>query len=340
VPIPDVSVLLPFRDAEATLDEACASVLSQRGPSLELIAVDDGSRDGSLARMQRIAAADARVRVLSLEDEARGIAHALNRAAREARAPLLARMDADDVALPERFVLQHAALLAAPSIAALGTQVELFPDEHVGEGMRRYVAWQNALLSSEDHAHQLFVESPLCHPSTMLRAAALHAVGGYRDGPFPEDYDLWLRLDAAGFAFAKLPQVLLRWRRGPQVATTRDARYAGTPFPELKAPFLAARLLRASTLRPVDVWGAGQTGRRMARALEGSGVRTARFIDIDPRKIGRVARGAPIVPVDALAPPGERWVVVALGARGARDLARTELARRGYREGEDFLCAA
>jgi hypothetical protein len=69
-------------------------------------------------------------------------------------------------------------------------------------------------------------------------------------------------------------------------------------------------------------------------------MRAARFIDIDPRKIGNTARGAPIVPVAELAAPGERWVVVALGARGARDLARAELDRRGYREGADYLCAS
>jgi len=341
--VPQVSVLLPFRDAEATLEEALASVLDQHGPSLELLAVDDGSTDGSLALARRVAAADSRVRLL--DAAGRGLVAALNLAASTARAPLLARMDADDVALPGRLALQHEAFEAARerdapgALGALGARVELFPDEHVGEGMRRYVAWQNALCSPEDHRLQLFVEAPLCHPSTMLRAAALHAVGGYRDGDYPEDYDLWLRLDAAGFALAKLPQVLLRWRRGPEVATARDARYAGAPFPELKAPFLAARL-RRHPARAVDVWGAGQTGRRLARALEHSGVRAARFIDIDPLKIGRKARGAPIVGVDALGSPGERWVVVALGVRGARDLARAELARRGHREGEDFLCAA
>jgi hypothetical protein len=172
----------------------------------------------------------------------------------------------------------------------------------------------------------------------MLRASALRAIGGYRDGAFPEDYDLWLRLDAAGFALAKLPRVLLRWRRGPRAATARDPRYEGAPFPELKAPFLVARL--RSVARPIDVWGAGRTGRLLARALEPHGARASRFIDIDPKKIGRTARGVPIVAVDALAPPAERWVVVALGARGARDLARAELLRRGYREGDDFLCAA
>jgi GT2 family glycosyltransferase len=225
-----------------------------------------------------------------------------------------------------------------PAIAALGTRVEAFPEPELEQGMRLYVAWQNALLSPEDHRRQLFVEAPLCHPSVMLRRDALHAVGGFRDGAFPEDYDLWLRLDAAGFALAKVPDVLLRWRHHAQRATLQDPRYARENFAPLKAPHLARRLLAVP--RPIDVWGAGRTGRVLARALEANGVAAARFIDIDPKKIGRCARGAPIVEVGALAAPGERWVVVALGARGARDLARAELDRRGYREGADYLCAS
>ncbi len=333
---PEVSVLLPYRDAEATLDEALASVLAQEGVALELIAVDDGSRDRGATLVHACAARDPRVRAIA--GRGRGIADALTIAAAAAGAPLLARMDADDIALSGRLAAQVAALRADPTLAALGTAVELFPEPAIDEGMRRYVQWQNALLSAEEHRLALFVESPLCHPSVVMRAAAFAQVGGFRDGPFPEDYDLWLRFDAAGFGLAKLPQVLLRWRHSPGRATLTDPRYGRDRFLALKAPHLGARL-RASG-RPIDVWGAGGTGKRLARALEGHGIRAARFIDIDPRKIGGLARGAPVVPVDALAPPPERYVVVALGARGARDLARAELDRRGYREGQDYLCAS
>jgi FlaA1/EpsC-like NDP-sugar epimerase len=106
----------------------------------------------------------------------------------------------------------------------------------------------------------------------------------------------------------------------------------------LKAPHLARRLLARP--RPIDVWGAGPTGKQLARALEPHGVRAARFIDIDPRKIGGTARGVSVVAPSQLHAPGAHWVVVALGARGARDLARTALDALGHREGEDYLCAS
>jgi GT2 family glycosyltransferase len=333
---PEVSVLLPYRDAERTIDQALQSVLGQHGVELELIAVDDGSRDRSADIVAAQAARDQRMRMLSTSGI--GIPRALSLAANAARAPLLARMDADDVSLPGRFLAQVERLRAEPALGALGTRIEAFPEDAVQEGMRRYVQWQNGLLTAEEHRAQIFVESPLCHPSVMLRRDALRAVGGFRDGPFPEDYDLWLRLDEAGFGLAKLPKVLLRWRCSEHQATRKDARYDRKHFIPLKAPHLARRL-KAQTL-PLDMWGAGPTGKRVARALEPFGVRPGRFIDIDPRKIGGTARGVPVVSIAALATPGERFVVVALAARGARDLAREELRRRGYVEGNDYLCAS
>jgi cellulose synthase/poly-beta-1,6-N-acetylglucosamine synthase-like glycosyltransferase len=333
---PEVCVLLPYRDAVGTLEEALDSVLSQQGVRFEVIAVDDGSRDAGPALVHELAARHAQLRATSIA--AAGIVAALQHAASLAQAPLLARMDADDVCLPERLQLQREAFARDSQLAALGTQVEAFDAGEVGAGMQRYVAWQNGLLSADDHRREIFVESPLCHPSVVMRRDAFEAVGGYRDGPFPEDYELWLRLDRAGHAIAKLPQVLLRWRQGDARATVTDPRYAHERFVATKAPFLATRLQQVD--RPLTVWGAGRTGRRLMRALEAHGLRADRFVDIDEAKIGRTARGVPIVSPDGLAAPGAHWVLVAVRALGARQLIRAELDRRGHREGLDYLCAA
>jgi glycosyltransferase involved in cell wall biosynthesis len=332
--VPAVSVLMPYRDAAATLEEAARSILAQEGVDLELVAIDDGSRDDGAARIQALAATDERV--VRVQGEGRGIASALGLGLRHARARVIARMDADDVALPARLRLQLEALGEGARLGVVGTQVAPLGD--CGEGMRRYIEWQNGIVTPEDHVREIFVESPLCHPSVALRREALEEVGGWQDGRWAEDYDLWLRLDSAGWKLAKVPEVLLLWRQGQGGRLTfSDPRYAPERFTEARANYLAPRLVNAA--RPVVVWGAGPTGRRLARALERHGLHAARFVDIDPRKIGRIARGVRIVPPAELR-AGEETVVVAVGARGARELVRENLLQRGFAEGTDFVCAA
>lgn len=187
------------------------------------------------------------------------------------------------------------------------------------------------------HNRNLFVESPLCHPSVTMRREALAAAGGYRDVPWPEDYDLWLRLHAAGWKIAKVPALLLRWRHHARRATVTDPRYALARFDALKGRYLAPRLRRAG--RPLAVWGAGRTGKRLGRALRDNGVAPALYVDINPLRIGRLAQGAPIVaPADL--PRGAHTVVVAVGARGARAVVRSWLDGAGFVEGVDYVCAS
>lgn len=331
---PLVSVLLPYRQAEATIEEALESVLAEREVDLEVIAVDDGSTDAGPTKVARMARRDRRI--VPLATGGVGIARALSCAAAVARGELFARMDGDDISLRGRLARQVEALRRDPRLGVVGTRVEAFASGPIGEGMLRYVAWLNSILTPEDHAREMFVESPLCHPSVMLRRSALEQVGGFRDAPWAEDYDLWLRLDAAGVRMAKVPELGLRWRHREGRATFADPRYAIRRFLEAKGYYLARKLDRT---RPVVVWGAGKTGRRLARALAQNGVRPERFVDIDPRKIGRVAQGAPIVDPSRLA-RGEQTLVVAVGARGARALIRAHLAERGFVEGSDYVCAS
>lgn len=296
-----------------------------------MLAIDDGSTDEG----PRIVAELGDPRVRALSSAGVGLPRALEVGRAAARGALLARMDADDVTLPGRFDAQRAYLLAHPTVGAVGARVDVI-GPRVGEGMRAYVAWQNSLTTPAEHRRDLFVEAPLCHPSVMLRASALDAVGGYRDVAWAEDYDLWLRLDAAGWGLAKIPHVYLHWYHRPGRATFASARYTAARFREARAAFLAPRLRGA---RPLAMWGAGATGKRLAAALEAHGIRFARWIDIDEAKIGRTRRGAPVVGPNAIA-PGEELIVVAVGARGARAEVRAHLAARGFTEGVDFVCAA
>lgn len=332
---PEVSVLLPCRDNADTLDAAVEGILAEREVSLELVLVDDGSRDDTPALVRALAARDPRVRPLRTDGV--GIVGALNLARSAAVAPLIARMDGDDVSRPGRLAAQRDFLRAHPDVDLVATRVVAEPEEAVGAGMRRYVAWQNGLLSPEDHRREIFVESPLCHPSVMLRRAVFDAIGGYREVPWPEDYDLWLRMDAAGMRLAKLEETLLAWRHRAGRLTFTHPRYARENITAAKGAFLAARVRAMGG--ELAVWGAGPTGRRLARAMEPAGIRAGLFVDIDPAKVGRVARGARIASPDALV-LGRHTVVVAVGADGARAIIRDALRSRGFVEGRDFVVAA
>jgi len=267
-----------------------------------------------------------------------GIARALNRGLAACDAEVVVRMDADDVAHPDRVATLLAALDADATLAAAGSQVRLFPRRAVRAGMARYASWLNALVTPALVARDLFVEAPLVHPASAIRRADLDRAGGWRDGDFPEDYDLWLRLAEAGRALVNVPRVLLGWREGAGRLTRTDPRYRLERHVALKCAHLARGFLAG--VREVTLWGAGQTGRSFSDALAREGVATALFVDVDPRKIGRTLRGSPVVGLEGLGRARGGRLLVAVGAPGARGLIRAELARAGFTEGEDWVAVA
>ncbi|HET7011207.1 MAG TPA: glycosyltransferase [Anaerolineales bacterium] len=337
---PLVSVLMPCYNAEATVDEAVASILQQTLQDLELIAVDDGSTDGTAARLENWAGKDRRVCLA--RGEHAGLVPSLQAGLRLCRVQVIARHDADDIARPERLEAQLGLLQSEPSLAAVGCMVEAFPEEDVREGLRVYLEWQNGLLTPEAIARQIFVESPLAHPSLMIRRAWLERVGGYQDNAWPEDYDLLLRLHLAGARFGKVPRLLVRWREHARRLTRIDPRYSVEAFLRAKAHYLRRGPLGHAP--KVILWGAGQMGRRLSKHLLREGVDLAAFVDIDPEKIGRVRRGRPIHdPADLprlLLEHQPAVVLAAVGARGARRLIRDRLTAMGLEEGRDWWAVA
>ncbi len=335
---PSVSVLLPVRNASRWLDDALASLTRQTLTDFEVIAVDDGSTDDSGALLDRWAESDPRFSVV--HQPARGLVTALNRGLNRCCAPLVARMDADDVSHPRRLELQAAILTSCPEVGVVSCGVRHFPAHRVARGFRLYEAWLNSLTTHDEMSRERFVESPLAHPSVMLRRDLLAEIGGWRDQEWAEDYDLWLRLFEAGVIFAKLDRALFFWREHGDRLTRADSRYSVPSFLRCKAHFLARGPLRKTG--KVILWGAGQTGRRLSKFLIEEGVAIKAVVDIDPVKIGGSLRGIPIIASDELADELDENTVVlaAVASRGARDLIRACLVDLGLEEGVTFWCAA
>jgi hypothetical protein len=240
VDAPRVSVVIPVFNAEPYLAEAVESVLGQTMTDLELVAVDDGSQDGSRATLERFARADHRVRVV-INERNLGIAGARNRGWRLARAPYIACLDADDVALPDRLLRQADFLDAHPSVGAVGGAAITIDGDGRRISTRRYPTRNRTIQST------LLRHNCMAHPSVTMRRGCLEAIGGYGSLRTSEDYNLWLRLSER-FELANLaePVVLhrLHLNQISLVSLEQQAR-------EARGVCAAARARRASGVDPL-----------------------------------------------------------------------------------------
>ncbi len=327
---------MPCRDAAEHLSQAIRSLTLQTYREFEVVALNDGSWDGTGGVLERWAAKDDRVRVAHLERV--GLARTLKVGADLCRGEFLARADADDVAHPRRFAEQIEFLAKHPELAAVGTHVRYFPHEQVGWGARRYQGWLNGLSRPESIARDMFVECPIAHPTLMVRRAAFDDVGGYRVNGWPEDYDLILRLHLAGARLANVPRVLHFWREGNDRVSRTDPRYSPDAFRRCKIHYLRQSCLNGR--ETVNIWGAGRAGKAFARALIDEGVAVRGFFDIDPRKIGQQIHGAPVWDAADLARHRDTYLLVAVGAAGARAMIREQLDEAGLEEPQHYRCAA
>ena len=336
---PAVSILLPVHNAATTLPRALESLRAQTFTDWELLAIDDGSTDTTSALLATAAAADPRLRVFTIAKA--GIIAALNAGLALARAPLVARMDADDECRPTRFARQTEFLAAHPEIGLCATQVDFGGDPVANHGYALHVEWTNSLVTPDEIALNRFVESPIAHPSVMFRRALLAAHGGYREHDWPEDYELWLRWLDAGVRFAKIPEPLLVWNDPPQRLSRTHPRYSTDAFYACKCAYLARWLRREiDPSRPIYLRGAGKPTRRRFAALDTHGIRLAGYVDVAPARIGQRIEGLPVLAPESLPPAAECFVLGAVGTRGAREFIREQLRAQGRLEGRDFLMVA
>ncbi len=202
--LPLVSVVLPVRDGAVFIAEAIGSILAQTLEVFELLVVDDGSRDATPAIIADLSARDRRLRVL--RQPPLGLVPALNRGLAEARGRYIARMDADDVAMPERLIRQTAALDTHRNVAAVGSACHVIDADGGVQGHRFPPTDPPAIRDA------LRRSNCMIHPTVMLRRESVLEAGGYRAAfRLAEDFDLWLRLSES-YDLMNLPECLLSYR--------------------------------------------------------------------------------------------------------------------------------
>ena len=338
-PAPIVSIVLPVRNAGETISVALESICAQTFPAWEVVAVDDGSQDETPLRLKAAARLDARIRVLTQRPE--GLVAALQAGCHAARGKFIARMDADDVMLPERLARQVEFLERNPHLGVVSCRVRFGGDVTRQAGYATHVEWINSLLTPEAIALRRFVEAPVAHPSVMFRRELLAEHGGYADGDFPEDYELWLRWLHAGVRFGKVDAELLIWNDSPTRSSRVAPRYSLENFYRLKCKYLAL-WLRDNVPPPRELWlrGAGRITRQRFRDLEAAGYPFTGFIDIDAKKFGRMRDGRRVIGADQLPGVEQAFILSGVSKRGAREVIRAELDGCGRREGKDYLLVA
>ncbi len=330
---------MPCFNAEATLARAVQSIREQTFTDWELIIVDDGSTDRSRAIATGIASKDKRIQLICQTHQ--GVVAAANAGFAASSGTYIARMDADDASHPTRLEKQLGILNAQPQLDVVSCLAHFAGDSETAGGYAHHVEWTNDHLSPEQIALNRFVDLPFPHPTIMYRRKLAERLGDYRDGNFPEDYEMMLRWIDAGAIVGKVHEVLYDWHDPPTRLSRTDRRYDMQAFHRCKAPYLASAIRKSGRdQRELWIWGAGRPARKCAKPLEAAWKQATGFIDIDPGKIGRELQGRPVVGADNLPPAGQCVIASYVGTRGAGETIREALLAAGRVEGEDFwICA-
>ncbi len=323
---------MPVRNCGHWLQSAVESILNQSFEDFELLIIDNHSDDGSIELLPN----DSRIKII--RHSGMGIVTSLNIGLLKAKGEFIARMDGDDLSSPHRFQVQLDYARLNPEIGIIGGLVEIFSDDAVvQQGSISYQHWLNSVCTPEEINREIFVESPLVHPSTLIRQDIFKQVGLYRDLSWPEDYDLWLRSWLLGISMAKVPEYVIHWREHPKRLTHTDKRYSQKEFIKVKAWALSESLLKE---RSAIICGTGKYAVKLCDHLQSLNVTVNGFVDVSPKKIGKTRRNLPIFSLnEVVVNRGNALLLGAVAARGVRNNLRELFLSYCLEECNDFIMA-
>ena len=329
---PEISVILPFFNAEKTLELAVKSILNQSFQDFELLLINNNSTDKSLLIVEHLAETDLRIRLLN--EGIQGVANAMNCGLENASGKFIARMDADDISMPRRIEKQLQFLNSNPDVGFVGTEVKYVPHKENTAGFQRFVDWANSFHSSENIELNRFVEIPIINPTILFRQEIFKKYGGCFDGDFPEDYEMQLRYLEAGVKMAKLNEPLLEWHDYSSRLTRTDKRYSTEAFFKTKAKYFKSWSAINNPFYPnIWVWGAGRKTRQRVKLLENEGIIIDGFIDIVKDKTTLKTT----IHYEEIPKSGKIFIVSMVTKLGIRKQIKEFLLNANYVEGVDFI---
>ena len=336
---PVASVILPYRNSGSTLSRCIESIMNQDLGQWELLAVNDHSDVHSIKILEEFSRADQRINLIN--SCGKGISACLNSGIMNARSDIIIRMDSDDVMKPSRIREQVKFLKDNSDIGLIGSKVTYVVEKNSlidGRGYASYVEWLNGIISCKEIEINQFEESPLAHPSVAFRKSLVDKYGGYKEGDFPEDYELWLRWLSKGVKMQKLQSNLLDWYDSKNRLSRQDKRYSRNAFQYVKAIYLSLWLKKEKFSRKkVSAWGAGKVARKQVRHLLNQDIKISRFYEVNAKKIGLNYQGSPICSIDEISKANNEIILVLCGNRDAKKKILKFMNERNLRQGDDFL---
>jgi len=337
-----ISILLPVYNSQLILPECLNSILAQTHHRFEVVAIDDGSTDDTPALLSAYSNKDSRIKVYRFEEN-RGIVEALNFGLEKCRGPWVARMDADDIMMPERLKIQLSYLAKHPKIDLLGAQVRIFrQDKALTSGQHRYQDWSNSLTTDQSIKAEIYAESPIMHPTFFLTKLFYQRMGGYRSNPWAEDYDFILRAFLKNATFAKIPEVLVAKRDSPTRLARTDVRCKRKAMFNAKAHYFSKSDLERKGKR-VLITGTGSSGRKAYAALRKNNVSVHGFVDNTPGDQNRTVCGLPAETLNSetadrfFSEHRDCFFILCIGALDGLEKVKSLLSKYHLQSGKDYV---
>jgi glycosyltransferase involved in cell wall biosynthesis len=283
---PLISIVTPFKNTSAFLNEMIDSVIGQTYQNWELILIDDHSTDDSFQIVKNYTINDSRIRVF--RNPRSGIISGLREAYSHTKGVYITRMDSDDIMVSNKLekMLGHLLQFGTGHIA-IGL-VKYFSDRGIGDGYRNYESWLNGLTLKGENYSELYKECVIPSPCWMLHRDDFESCGGFDLDIYPEDYDLVFRLYKNQIKCVPCDEVLHYWRDYAYRASRTHPNYSDNTFMDLKLKYFLE--LHYNTEKPLVVWGAGAKGKRIAKLLNEKNI-DFNWVCDNPKKIGKEIYG-------------------------------------------------
>ena len=279
---PLISILTPFKNTEAFLEDCLNSIINQTYTNWELLIVDDSSTDSSYNIVKGFAKKDSRI--ILLKNTGNGIIDALKLAFKNSKGELITRMDSDDVMQPNKLeVLASKLLTYGKSHLAVGL-VNYFSEDGIKAGYKNYEIWLNNLTKTGSNYSEIYKECVIPSPCWMVYKSDLIACNAFNPNTYPEDYDLAFRFYKHNYKCIPCDEVVHNWRDYSSRTSRTHVHYAENHFIDLKLHYFLE--LDHNPNKTLVVWGAGNKGKIIAKTLIKKNVPFEWICD-NPNKIGR-----------------------------------------------------